>query len=170
MNDAQQRMLYRALLLAAAACFVMLLFVVREWTAVSLLLWVGGLVAAQVSTSALAARRKARGNRGGRHDSETQGRRRGDSGELGLDAGGRGRAYRPARQRGSSELVQQRLGVLQVGGVEAFGEPVVNGGEDLARLIASSLVAKQAGQARRGAQLVGLRLSLLSELLPLIPN
>ncbi len=45
MNDAQRRMLYRALLLAAAACFVMLLFVVREWTAVSLSLWVGGLVA-----------------------------------------------------------------------------------------------------------------------------
>ncbi len=46
MNDAQRRMLYRALLLAAAACFVMLLFVVREWTAVSLSLWVGGFVAA----------------------------------------------------------------------------------------------------------------------------
>ncbi len=46
MNDAQQRMLYRTLLLAAVACFVMLLFVVREWTAVSSSLWVGGLVAA----------------------------------------------------------------------------------------------------------------------------
>ncbi len=75
MNDAQRRMLYRALLLAAAGCF-MLLFVVREWTAVSLSLWVGGLVAVQVSTSALAAIRTARGNRGGRRDSETQGRHR----------------------------------------------------------------------------------------------
>ncbi len=46
MKEAQRRMLYRALLLAAAGCFVMLLFVVREWTAVSLSLWVGGLVAA----------------------------------------------------------------------------------------------------------------------------
>ncbi len=76
MKEAQRRMLYRALLLAAAGCFVMLLFVVREWTAVSLSLWVVGLVAVQVSTSALAAIRTARGNRGGRRDSETQGRRR----------------------------------------------------------------------------------------------
>ncbi len=45
MNDAQRRMLYRALLLAAVACFVMLLFVGREWTAVSLSFWVGGFVA-----------------------------------------------------------------------------------------------------------------------------
>jgi hypothetical protein len=41
---------------------------------------------------------------------------------------------------GSCQLVQQRLGVLQVGGVEALGEPAVDRGEQVARLVALALV------------------------------
>jgi len=37
------------------------------------------------------------------------------------------------------ELVQQRLRVLQVGGFEAFGEPVVDHSEHRARLLAAAL-------------------------------
>ncbi len=80
MNDVQRRRLYRALLLAAAACFVMLLFVVREWTAVALSLWVGGLVAAAAGFRLLHPRWRQEGRQGvaraRRRDSETQGRRR----------------------------------------------------------------------------------------------
>ncbi len=78
MNDAQRRVLYRALLLAAAGCFVLLLFVVREWTAASLTLWVGGLVAAAAGFRLLHPRWRQEGRQGlaRRRDSETQGRRR----------------------------------------------------------------------------------------------
>ncbi len=34
----------------------------------------------------------------------------------------------------SSYLVEQRLGVLQIGGIEPFGEPAVDGGEQVAGL------------------------------------
>jgi hypothetical protein len=39
-----------------------------------------------------------------------------------------------------SQFVEQRVGVLQVGGVEAFGEPVVDLGEHRARLVALALL------------------------------
>jgi hypothetical protein len=42
-----------------------------------------------------------------------------------------------------TQLVEQRLGVLQIGGVEAFGEPVVNFGEHRARFFAATLRGKQ---------------------------
>jgi hypothetical protein len=54
---------------------------------------------------------------------------------------------------GSRQLVQQGLGVLQIGGVEAFGEPAVDRGEEVAGLSAFALIAPQAGKAGGGAQL-----------------
>jgi hypothetical protein len=38
-----------------------------------------------------------------------------------------------------AQLLEQRPGVFQVGGVEAFGEPVVDVGEHRARLVAMTL-------------------------------
>ena len=46
-----------------------------------------------------------------------------------------------------TELIEQSLGVLQIGGIEAFGEPVVDVGEHHARLIATALRGEQAAQA-----------------------
>ena len=43
-----------------------------------------------------------------------------------------------------AHLIEQRLRVLQVGGVEALGEPVVDIGEHRARLVAAVSVAQQA--------------------------
>ena len=61
------------------------------------------------------------------------------------------------------QLVEQRLGVFQVGGVEALGEPVVDFGEHRARFVATTLRCEQPREARRRAQLPGLRLHLLGE-------
>src|SRR5208337_1282989 len=52
-----------------------------------------------------------------------------------------------------TEFVQQRLGVLQVGGVEALGEPVVDLGEHRAGFVATIRVAQQSCEADRRAQL-----------------
>ena len=52
-----------------------------------------------------------------------------------------------------AQLAEQRLGVLQVGGVEALGEPVVNVGEHHARFVAASSVAQQSREASSCAQL-----------------
>jgi hypothetical protein len=41
-----------------------------------------------------------------------------------------------------TQLCQESLGVLQVGGIEAFGEPVVNVSEHRARFIAAASVAE----------------------------
>ena len=38
-----------------------------------------------------------------------------------------------------AQLLEQRLGVLQIGGVEAFGEPAVDLGEHRARFVAEAL-------------------------------
>ena len=46
-----------------------------------------------------------------------------------------------------AQLVEQRLGVLQVGSVEAFGEPVVDRGKHRARFVAVTLFRKQSGEA-----------------------
>ena len=58
----------------------------------------------------------------------------------------------------SCQLIEQRLGVLEVGGVEAFGEPAVDRREQVAGLGALALIAPQASEAGRGAQLQGFRL------------
>jgi len=52
-----------------------------------------------------------------------------------------------------SQLVEQRLRLDQVARVEALGEPAVDRGEEVARLGALALVAPQAREARRSAQL-----------------
>ena len=47
---------------------------------------------------------------------------------------------------GSRQLVEQRLAVFQVGGVEALGERAVEGREQLARLVPPALLAPQPGE------------------------
>jgi len=42
---------------------------------------------------------------------------------------------------GSRQLIEQHLRVLEIGGVEAFGKPVVNGREKFARLSPPALFA-----------------------------
>src|SRR5215469_7329625 len=51
-----------------------------------------------------------------------------------------------------AQFVEQRLGVLQVGGVEAFGEPVVDLAEHRARLLAAIGVAKKSRECSGRAQ------------------
>src|SRR6516164_10662305 len=50
------------------------------------------------------------------------------------------------------QFVEQRLGLFQVGGVEAFGKPGVDRGEQGRRLLRPALLLAQAGEARCGAQ------------------
>src|SRR6266851_7252830 len=52
-----------------------------------------------------------------------------------------------------SQLVEQRLGISQVGGVEAFGEPAVDFSEHRARFVALTLLVEQPRKACRRAQL-----------------
>src|SRR5271166_7101517 len=54
------------------------------------------------------------------------------------------------------QFVEQRLGVLEVGGVEAFGEPAEDRGEEGGRLLRPALLSAQAGEAHGGAQFPGL--------------
>jgi hypothetical protein len=54
------------------------------------------------------------------------------------------------------EAGEEGAGGLQIGGVEAFGEPGVNRGEEGDRLLRPTLLAAQAGEAHRGAQFPGL--------------
>ena len=54
-----------------------------------------------------------------------------------------------------SQVGQQRLGVLQVGGVKTLHEPAVDRREQLACFGALALVQAQATQAHGGAQLPG---------------
>jgi hypothetical protein len=51
-----------------------------------------------------------------------------------------------------TQLIEERFGVFQVGGVESFGEPVVDFGEHCAGLVAVALFVKEAGEARGCAQ------------------
>ena len=53
---------------------------------------------------------------------------------------------------GSRKFVEQHLCVLQIGGVEALGEPAVNGRQQLARFGPPALFGPQLGEARRSAQ------------------
>src|SRR5262249_59224908 len=50
---------------------------------------------------------------------------------------------------------KQGLGFLEVARIEAFGEPRVHWGEQIARRGALALLLPEARQARRGAQLIG---------------
>jgi hypothetical protein len=58
---------------------------------------------------------------------------------------------------GSDEPVQERLRVLQIGGIQALGVvPAVNRREQVTRLRPPAMFAPQPGEARRGAQFIGL--------------
>ena len=59
-----------------------------------------------------------------------------------------------------AQFVQQCLCVLQVGGVEALGEPVVDFGEHRARLITAASASKQTSEACGRPQLPPLRPAL----------
>jgi len=50
------------------------------------------------------------------------------------------------------QFVEQRLCVLEIGGVETFGEPAVDFGEHRARLITPALFREQPSKARRSTQ------------------
>jgi hypothetical protein len=56
----------------------------------------------------------------------------------------------------TTELIQQRLRLLQDRRVEAFGEPSVDRGEEIVGFGALALVAPQAGEAGGGVQLKNL--------------
>ena len=60
----------------------------------------------------------------------------------------------------SRQLIQQRLGLLEVPRVKAFGEPMVDRGEQVVRFLALALPLPQPGQAHGGPQLP--RLGLLA--------
>ena len=62
-----------------------------------------------------------------------------------------------------SQFVEQRLGVLQIRGVEALGEPVVDVREYRACFGATAAVAKQSRETDRRAQLPSLGLYVLCE-------
>src|SRR5262245_37395434 len=51
------------------------------------------------------------------------------------------------------QFLEQRFGFDEVARVEAFGEPGVDRGEEVARVRTLALIAPQAREARRGAQL-----------------
>jgi hypothetical protein len=50
------------------------------------------------------------------------------------------------------QFVEQRLGFLQIGSVEAFSEPAINLRQHGARFVATVLVREQSRQAHRGPQ------------------
>ena len=54
----------------------------------------------------------------------------------------------------SAELVEKRLCVFQVGGVEALGKPTIDRCQQVAGFGAATLVAAQPGEAHGGAQFV----------------
>ena len=60
---------------------------------------------------------------------------------------------RAASQALCTHFVQQRLGILQIGGVEAFGELVVDFGEHRVGLFELALLREQPREARGRAQL-----------------
>jgi hypothetical protein len=55
----------------------------------------------------------------------------------------------------SYQLVEQRLGVLQIGGIEALGEPAVNRGEQVVGLLPLASLGPEPGEAGRGAEFPG---------------
>ena len=53
--------------------------------------------------------------------------------------------------RSLRELLQQRLGLLQVERIEALGEPAIDRGEKIVGLLPLALIAPEAGEAGGGA-------------------
>ena len=78
----------------------------------------------------------------------------GSSPSCGRNGRPRQTADRPAA--GSHQLIERRLGVFQVGGVEALGKRAVDWREQVACLGALALIAPQPREARRGTQFPGL--------------
>ena len=72
----------------------------------------------------------------------------------------RGREYLVRR---SSELLEERLCLFQIGVIEALGEPAVDRPQQLARFGAASLIATQPREAHSGAQFRELGLLLLGD-------
>jgi hypothetical protein len=60
----------------------------------------------------------------------------------------------------SSDWVEQRLRVFEIGSVEPLGEPAVDRRQQIARFGTPALLAPQPREAGGGAQLQGLRLLL----------
>src|SRR5712691_7054812 len=56
---------------------------------------------------------------------------------------------------GSVQLLQQRLGLLEVSGLKALREPAVDGRQQLSGFSVLALALPQAAQAQRGPQLSG---------------
>ena len=50
------------------------------------------------------------------------------------------------------QLFEERVGVFQIGGIEALREPVVDFAQHRARFVATTLVREQSREAGRGAQ------------------
>jgi hypothetical protein len=69
---------------------------------------------------------------------------------------------RPAGFRLCVQLIEKRPGIFQIGGVEPFGEPVVDFGKHRAGFVAAALAVEQPREADRGAQLEGFRPHALS--------
>jgi hypothetical protein len=63
----------------------------------------------------------------------------------------------PLRQSPLSQFIEQRLGLFEVSGIEAFGKPAEDGGEQGDRLLRPALVSAQAGEAHSTTQFPGLR-------------
>ena len=61
-------------------------------------------------------------------------------------------------------MVEQRLGVFQVLGIEALGEPAVDFGKHRARFVAATGTSKQAGKVYGRAQLPQLGLLWASDI------
>src|SRR5208337_1376616 len=64
----------------------------------------------------------------------------------------------------SAEFLEQRLGVFQVGGVEALGEPVVDSREHRAGFLAMTLLVEQPRETCRRAQFPRFRVLLARNL------
>ncbi len=65
---------------------------------------------------------------------------------------GRSRAGRPSRPA-RLQVIEQRLGFDDAARVEAFGEPALGRGEEVASVRAFAVIAPQAREDSRGAQL-----------------
>src|SRR6516164_6236739 len=65
--------------------------------------------------------------------------------------------------RQSRQLLEQRLGLLQIARIKPFGEPAIDRREKVASCISLTLIAPQPRQAHRGTQLKGPGLLLLRD-------
>jgi hypothetical protein len=69
----------------------------------------------------------------------------------------------PPRCAASPQRLQERPGLLEVGGGKAWGEPAIDLGQQLGRVSALALALPQATQAQRRPQFPGLRLLLAGQ-------